>query len=1097
LKLGDNRVSGCAASLPGEGALVISRNSGRSRLWLGASIATIIAACSAGAAYAADDQIETVVVTGFKESLERALDIKRNALDSSDTILAEDIGKFPDLNLSESIQRIPGVALARNGGEGRQVQVRGLSALFTRVRINGMEAMSTVGSEDSQGGTNRTRAFDFNVFSSDLFNSITVHKSASAELEEGSLGATVDLHTAHPLDFDKFTLTASVQGGYSDQSGSFNPRGSALIADQWTLEGAGQLGILFSVAAGSRNVLQTGFDTTRFENDNTQQPANHSQPLIAGCVTNAPGAVFQCTAAQRFGSVVYTGANLPGTANTAGVGQGQYRAGTGQQAALVEVGGAVANGANFSAATLPNNYDVINETFGARFPRYDLIPIHEKRIGFSGSIQWQPDEATMVTLDFLGSDFGVTREEMYMEANSFSLNQAAATNSAPAGTPALLATTLGRGAINITGYTIDPTRNNFVAVQATNVGLRAEHRLDHLDTRFAQGTLDVTHDFGDNFKVHGLIGWSESHHNNPVQTTLTIDYNCTAATAGGAVANCAGGIGGGAGSLASPFVLDFTNSKYTPVLSFGNVDPTSTTGWFLSQIRERTAAVYNSFRTISGDADWKPANWLDLTAGFDVRNYGNRNAMTSRSNGANTNLDSYIPAAIEATPLSSYIQIAHLHGLDTPPGTAVNYIVPDINKASALFHIFDQTVNPAVLSTSAGACAVAPGCGAFLQGTAQFGSSNGNVVENDLGFWLQAGWDTTFAGHPFRGNIGGRYVQTDTSSTGVAYNTTTKAFAITTVNNSYDDFLPSLNAVFEPADDFLVRVNASQVMTRPNLTALLPGVSISQSGANPVAVTTGNPTLKPYRAKTADLSFEWYYSKGALVSAAFFYKKLDNIEVGQNLFGPFATNPLGIPSSVLLSFCGGAFTPTCNDTNTNTTYTTTVTQKGGPLYGLELDIQQPFDFLPQIPGLENAGFLGNVTFVQARQNYILVPATATSAAITTNADLNGLSRTTWNATLYYDDQVFQARVSAAYRSKFLITAGPTAGLSINDSQIQAASLNIDVSGSYKFDENFTIEFQGINLTNQPLYQYNDSIGQRPLAFYQTGAEYFVGLRYNY
>jgi TonB-dependent receptor len=253
--------------------------------------------------------------------------------------------------------------------------------------------------------------------------------------------------------------------------------------------------------------------------------------------------------------------------------------------------------------------------------------------------------------------------------------------------------------------------------------------------------------------------------------------------------------------------------------------------------------------------------------------------------------------------------------------------------------------------------------------------------------------------------------------------------------------------------------------------------------------------LAPTRAKTADLSFEWYYHKGAMVSFAFFYKHLDDIAVSQNLFGPFATNPLGLPDSALLSFCGGTFTSTCNDTNTNTTYTTTITQKGAPLYGTELDWQQPFDFLPH--PLDSFGVLGNVTFVQARQNYILVPPTATTAAITTLNDLTGLSRTTYNATLYYDDSVFEARVSAAFRSKFLVSVGPTSGLSANDSQIQASSFNLDASTSYKVDENFSIDLQALNLTNQGLYQYNDTVGKRQLLFYQTGREFFAGIRYNY
>jgi outer membrane receptor protein involved in Fe transport len=141
--------------------------------------------------------------------------------------------------------------------------------------------------------------------------------------------------------------------------------------------------------------------------------------------------------------------------------------------------------------------------------------------------------------------------------------------------------------------------------------------------------------------------------------------------------------------------------------------------------------------------------------------------------------------------------------------------------------------------------------------------------------------------------------------------------------------------------------------------------------------------------------------------------------------------------------------------------------------------------------------LGNVSFIQARQNYILVPATATTAAITTQGDLQGLSRTTYNATFYYDDRVFQARLSGAFRSKFLVAPGPTSGLSGNDSQYQASTFNLDASTSYKIDDNFTVDFQAINLTNQALYQYLDTVGQRPLVYYTTGREYFMGARYTY
>ena len=246
-----------------------------SQLKLGASVIALLTIFGTGAAYAqaAGEQMETVVVTGFRASLEKALDMKRNALDSSDSILAEDIAKFPDMNVSESLQRIPGVALQRESGEGREITVRGLGAQFTRVLVNGIEAVATVGSQDvdtsnpgqgSAGGTNRGRGFDFNVFASDLFTNLTVHKTNTADTEEGSLGATVDLHTAHPLDYSGFTFTTSGQYGYQDLAQSSNPRVSALVSDTFF---GGRLGVLVSGSYTVTNTLEEGDSSVRWMSD--------------------------------------------------------------------------------------------------------------------------------------------------------------------------------------------------------------------------------------------------------------------------------------------------------------------------------------------------------------------------------------------------------------------------------------------------------------------------------------------------------------------------------------------------------------------------------------------------------------------------------------------------------------------------------------------------------------------------------------------------------------------------------------------------------------------------------------------------------------
>ena len=180
------------------------------------SVMTLPALAQQAAASPAASQqqqaLEEVIVTGFRGSLEAALDDKKASAAAIDSIRAEDIAKFPDSNLAESVQRIPGVSIARDAGEGRNLTVRGLGPQFTRVRINGMEAMSTTGGTDSSGGANRNRSFDFNVFASELFNSITARKTASADVEEGSLGATVDLRTARPFDFPGFKMVAAAKG---------------------------------------------------------------------------------------------------------------------------------------------------------------------------------------------------------------------------------------------------------------------------------------------------------------------------------------------------------------------------------------------------------------------------------------------------------------------------------------------------------------------------------------------------------------------------------------------------------------------------------------------------------------------------------------------------------------------------------------------------------------------------------------------------------------------------------------------------------------------------------------------------------------------
>ncbi|MHA4839274.1 TonB-dependent receptor [Sphingopyxis sp. MSC1_008] len=234
------------------------------RLACGASLAVLAAspAWAQDAVAAADETVasgDEIVVTGFRASLGAALNVKRESVAAVDAIVAEDIAKFPDQNLAESLQRIPGITIQRDGGEGRGITVRGLGSQFTRVRVNGLE---TVATSTDGASANRDRAFDFNVFASELFSSIVVHKTASAELDEGSLGAVVDLNTGNPLaGKGGFTAALSAQGSYNDLSEKVGPRVAGLLS--WVND-AGTLGFAVSAAYSDQKTLELGNNSVRW-----------------------------------------------------------------------------------------------------------------------------------------------------------------------------------------------------------------------------------------------------------------------------------------------------------------------------------------------------------------------------------------------------------------------------------------------------------------------------------------------------------------------------------------------------------------------------------------------------------------------------------------------------------------------------------------------------------------------------------------------------------------------------------------------------------------------------------------------------------------
>ncbi|HEX5055888.1 MAG TPA: TonB-dependent receptor [Gammaproteobacteria bacterium] len=168
----------------------------------------VAAACSASMSMVAQAQNaadEEVVVVGIRGSLEQAADIKREAVGVVDAISAEDIGKFPDTNLAESLQRITGVSIDRRNGEGASVTIRGFEGANNMVILNGrqMPVADTFGGSSGAGGANlgvNTRSFNFANLASDSVSGIEVYKTSKANIVSGGIGGTINVKTIRPLD---------------------------------------------------------------------------------------------------------------------------------------------------------------------------------------------------------------------------------------------------------------------------------------------------------------------------------------------------------------------------------------------------------------------------------------------------------------------------------------------------------------------------------------------------------------------------------------------------------------------------------------------------------------------------------------------------------------------------------------------------------------------------------------------------------------------------------------------------------------------------------------------------------------------------------
>ncbi|MFY8095103.1 MAG: TonB-dependent receptor [Niveispirillum sp.] len=673
-----------------------------------------------------------------------------------------------------------------------------------------------------------------------------------------------------------------------------------------------------------------------------------------------------------------------------------------------------------------------NNAWHPRIPRYGRLDYDQERLGVTTAVQFQPFENTRIDLDLLYANLQGTRREEYLEIISFSRNAASG----------------GNGFTNVRQAQYD-AKGNLITGTFDDVDVRTEQRYDELETDFLQYSVGLNQDFSETLRFKGVAGWSTSKQKNPIQTTLSLErYD------------------------SDGYVYDFSRNMNLPSFNYG-FDVTNPANYVFSPstravaggpvlgdpslIRMRPNQTDNEFRTFRGDVEWDAQDWVTLKAGLVQKTYDfdtvEERRFVTRDPFSTANLTEAGVPLPAGTTIASVSELLTGFGrnLGMPEGTPTTWVVPSINKFADLLGIYCDCVNQ---------------FGDFrLDRSNQFGA-NRSAREESLSAYIQADFSTEVGDMPLRGNIGVRQVKTKLSSTGYVGTT------LATIEREYDNTLPALNLTLEPVDDILVRFGAAKVMARPDLPQLTPGGAINNTAAT---LNIGNPFLEPIKANTVDLSFEWYPERETLFTVGLFYKDIKTYI--QNISETIPFRDTGLPATSLTG---------TNTLDTVFTVTRAANTEGGPLKGFEVSLQKPFTFLPA--PFDNFGGIVNFTYVTSDIDYIVAGRTVTEPLV-------GLSPKSYNATLYYEDEKFSARVSGSFRDGYLTQIAPGNG---NDIRGKSSTFNLDFSASYEVTDQITVSFEAINLTDQFDERWVGTSDRKNLENYEhTGRQFFLGARYKY
>ena len=1108
-----------------------SNVSNRARL-LGTTVLAGVGLLMAAAPAVAQEATEIVTVTGYRASLTESTNAKRESVSLTDSVFAQDIGKFPDTNIAEAFNRIPGVTISReNDGSGMRIAIRGLDTNHVKITLNGAVVQTASTGNTDAGGANRE--VDLNIFPIELFSQLTVSKTSMADQLEGGAAGNVNMRSARPFDNPGMHFSYNLQGSDYARNGNPGGRGTLIASDT-----IGKFGALIGISGQWNRVMVTGYEGAF--NNLTVPQMNGTQFYSTQAQVNSPGYTVPTCPASTLTSPGTTSTYATTSCNPIGGINGWTMPAQFQNGVPASYVGKTIT----SDLLLQLNPGLTMNQIGSAIVPRTGRPMFEKgtRNRYNGiaSFEYRPTDDLHFYFDtILGViENNLNREDLLWAARSG--------NAIPM------------------NMTVDA--NNVVTkADLANAYMQLEARPYKEKSDYISLNPGMDWQVTDKLHVDAQVNYSRAHFFRDSPTFLfstplgVVHYNNTGAVPSFSMdlAN-AGGVQNGANftwgtssalRLQQERRYEYTTGAHTNV-SYGG-----------DEFKIQGGAAWDEqYRMIRGYDNG--AQFGEVGCAFNPTTYLPGPNTTSSCSTAAPALPSAWTTWWGVTDLNGY---GYTKGMALPtaqqpllPASQIaNYLKPGPNGFASV----DYAGLKNVTNYDYYARTPAPGAATNLQDPGRTGFSTGTntginsgiIDEKTMGFYAEVSGTLHRGDQKVKYNFGGRWIRTLQRLTGytsvadprnlwtidcanptyaalrpkdsngnVSCTTGTAAVAApdgtrypnyivpNTQKGSYSAFLPSASIVWEIFDDFQVRAAASRTMTRANPASMLPQLGGGGSGAD--SWTLGNSNLRPFYSTNIDVGAELYTGGEGYIGVGLFRKMITGFPSNYTTSQPFtwlqqfgytlanfAVGSTQYNNIMNIATGNGCWNASLGTANTASCVNVSVTQQRNAtgletIKGVELNWVQPLDFALEKYGLKGFGWQANMTFVSTR-------TTAGSAAPSV---VLGVSPMTMNLTGYYDNDGLMARVSYSYQ-RGTITGSNVYGIISNlASFTQERSMDygqVDLSTSVKLskfyldlptDPELTFDVQNLThaLNGRSYKQYTNLLNYS----YNPGSTFLLGIR---